>query len=264
MKISIICSVLDSKESLRRQCLNWERIGICQGGDTEIIIVDDGSEIPITYSGPLPLKVLRREPILDREGKRRWTASAARNTGVKEARGEYLLCFDLDHIITKEILDTIRGYTGPRISLRREFGVLLEDGTLTQDKDVLLQYGLLEERYNKKGVRFGSHPNQYAMRRDVFFAIGGYNEHIVLTRTYPQGEDGLFKKGWLEYERKTGEHAHEYRPVLYMWPNGYYCGHVDYDQFGLFHNSTKVNDKNSFCKYNVRENPSAKKELINA
>lgn len=259
MKISIICSVLDSKESLRRQCLWWEKLGLATSGDAEIIIVDDGSKEPIAYSGPLPLKVVRREPILWRDGSRRWTASAARNTGVKVSCGEYLICFDLDHIISKDILDTVRNYKGPRVSFRREFGVLLEDGSFTQDHKVLLDYGLLEERLRIKGVRFGSHPNQYAMRRDVFDAIGGYNEHIILTRHYPQGEDGLFKKGWLEYERRTGEHALEYRPILFMFPNGYYCGHVDYDKFGIFHNSTRVNGKNKFCKYNVRENPSAVK-----
>lgn len=253
MKISIIISVLDSAEALRRQYLHWQNIGLADCDDAEIIIVDDGSKVPITYSGPLPIKILRREPILWPDGTRKWTASAARNTGVKASCGEYLICFDLDHIITRDILDTVRNTKAVRVSFQRYFGALLEDGTLVTDVESLYKFGFPEERFKRKGLRFGSHPNQYAMKREVFDAIGGYNERIILTRHYPQGEDGLFKKGWCQYERETGNHADDYRPILYMFPNGYYCGHVDYDKFGLFHTLTRVNGKNKFCKYNKVE-----------
>ena len=243
MKISIVISVLDSHEVLRRQLVYLEKIGLPK--DTEIIIADDGSVPELTYNGPLPVTIIKTH---DFSGERKWTASIARNRGAKIARGEYLLMFDLDHVITRDCLNTVYEFGGDKVSFKREFGVLTEDGDLIQDLDLLLSYGFPMDRYKSRGFQISPHPNMFAMKRDIFWKLGGYNEKVVLTRTYPQGEDGLLKGAWLEWERKTGAKVHEYRPIIYMFPCGRLCGHVDYDKFGLFHKMSRVNEKNPYCR----------------
>lgn len=69
----------------------------------EIIIVDDGSEIP--YSLPenidyQPIKILRQDNL---------GVSAARNIGVKNARGEYVLFHDSDDDYNSEVWDFFSG-----------------------------------------------------------------------------------------------------------------------------------------------------------
>jgi hypothetical protein len=72
--------------------------------------------------------------------------------------------------------------------------------------------------------------------------MGCYREDLV-ENTYPQGEDNRFKAmrhKWREEGKLTES---EYRPTIYMFPNGQFCGDVDYNPFGLFHNlSRKTND----------------------
>lgn len=237
LKISIIIPVLDSHEMLRRYLLYLEKIGIKE--DEEIIIMDDGSEVPLTYSGPLPVRII---PTND---KRPWTSSLARNKAAREyAKGEYLVMLDLDHIITPIALQMARTFGGQKIQFEREFAVLQEDGSLTQDWDVLIAHGLPKDRLEKKGVYVGPHQNMFIMRRDVFLELGGYREDLV-ERPYPQGEDMQFKKKWYQWERDGKGKVHAIRPVLYVFPNGYFCGDVDADPKGLFHGLSRKSPKNT-------------------
>jgi glycosyltransferase involved in cell wall biosynthesis len=234
-KVSIVIPVLNSHEILRRQFLHFENIGIPD--DVEIIIVDDGSEPPLQYAGNLPVRIIATND------KRPWTWALARNRGAKEARGEYLMMFDLDHIISKECLDMARKLTHKKMCFKREFGVLLDDGTFSQDLETLVLYGFPRDRYPSRGLALTALPNNFVMKKDVFMEIGGYREDLF-TRPYPQGEDRLFKKRWLERERATGEFPCLERPTIYMFPNGYLCGDVDYNPFGLLHNLTRKTSRN--------------------
>jgi len=240
-KLSIIIPVLNSHEILRRQFLHLEKIGIPD--DTEIIIVDDGSDPPLEYKGSLPVRIHATHDT------RPWTWALARNAGVRLSKGEYVLMFDVDHIITKDVIDTARTFGGVKMCCLREFGVLTENGILTQNLDTLVEYGFPRERFKHRGVSLTALPNNFAMRKDVYWELGGYREDLF-TKPYPQGEDRLFKKEWYIWERKTKQHAHPYRPTIYMFPNGYLCnGDVDFNPFGLFHNLSRANKRNS--KYNV-------------
>jgi len=236
MKISIVIPVLNSHEVLRRQLLYME--GFIQG-DTEIIIVDDGSDPPLEYSGKLPLKFIRTNDT------RPWTWALARNRGAREATGEWLVMFDLDHIITPELLDTVRGYDGDKVGFSRQFGVLTEEGKLSQDIDTLIKYGFPKERLRRKGLKITALPNNFAMKKKVFWDIGGYREDLV-ERPYPQGEDRNFKKSWCNWERENNGKYYEIRPITYMFPNGYKCGdfHVDFNPFNLFHTLTRATRRN--------------------
>jgi len=235
MKVSIIIPVLDSHEILRRQFLHFENMGIPK--DTEIIIVDDGSEMPIGYEGTLPVTILRTND------KRPWTWALARNMGAKQAKGDMLLMFDLDHIITRELLDMVRTYDGEKIQFEREFAVLTEDGTFTQDLGILMSYGFPETRLKNRGLKVSPLPNNFAMKKTTFWDMGGYREDVV-ERDYPQGEDRMFKSAWNKRIKSGISRVHTERPTIYMFPNGYYCGDVDHNPFNLFHTLSRKTNRN--------------------
>lgn len=239
MKVSIIIPCLNSHEILRRQLLHFDKIGIPE--DTEVIIVDDGSTPPLEVE-PRPWLTLHVTNDF-----REWTWPVARNKGAKLAKGEYFIMVDLDHIITKEFIDIVRDFTGDHVRINREFAVLDENGNLTQDRDVLEAYGL----HKGKPLQFNPHRNQFAIHRDLYWQLGGFREDRI-GLPYPQREDGDFARQWrLAYER--GE-IRDYddlvgfskRPILYMFPNGKYCGDVDFNPQGLFHTLTRKTKANRF------------------
>jgi len=240
MKLSIVIPVLDSHEILRRQLLNFANIGIPD--DVEIIIVDDGSNPPLnTVNVPEGLAI----KIIQTNDTRPWTWALARNRGVREAVGDYLFMFDLDHFFTKETLDYIRHFNGDKIQFKRQFAILDEQGMFVQTIEALIAYGFPESRFNKRGFKLQPLPNNFVMRRNLFWELGGYREDIV-ERSYPQGEDRMFKKAFCEWEKSGKGHVHNERPTLYMFPNGYFCGgDVDFNPFGLFHKLSRATRRNS-------------------
>ena len=239
MKVSIIITVLNSHEVVRRQLMHFSRIGI--PADTEIIIVDDGSDPPLDCSwANLPLTVHRTNDT------RQWTWALARNAGARIARGEYLIMVDLDHIITRELIDAVRGMNGEdHMLLWREFAVLDERGVFVQDMLTLMNYGWPVSRWKDRGFRLPPHRNQFAIHKDLFWKLNGYAEDRV-GLPYPQREDGDFSQRWDELQAKEGINVSKCRPTLYMFPNGKYCGDVDYNPFNLFHDLSRKTERNPF------------------
>jgi glycosyltransferase involved in cell wall biosynthesis len=238
MKLSIIVPVLNSHEIVRRQILHYESMNLPD--DVQIIFMDDGSDPPITTASTL--LNMRIVPTGD---KRPWTWAIARNSGARIAQGAYFLMTDLDYIIPRSAIDAALAFTGDKMRFRREFGVLMPDGSFTQDVKVLETYGLPAERIAQKGVTMPPHPNNFVIRKDVFWGLGGYREDLV-DRPYPQGEDRHFKREWtraVEQGRFVEDDA-ALRPVIYMFPNGQFCKDVDYNPFGLFHELSRKTDVN--------------------
>jgi glycosyltransferase involved in cell wall biosynthesis len=239
MKVSIILPVLNSHEIVRRQVLHFEKMGLPD--DVEIIVVDDGSAPALEVNTSLPLTLHHTNDF------REWTWPVARNTGAKLAKGEYFIMADLDHIVTKEFIEATRNFTGDHIRINREFAVLDENGNLTQDRDLLETYGLPKDR----PLSFTPHRNQFAIHKDLYWKLGGFREDRI-GKPYPQREDGDFAKHWrLLYEKGEIRDfddlvGYENRPVMYMFPNGKYCGDVDYNPMGLFHTLTRKTEKNRF------------------
>lgn len=240
MKLSIIIPVLNSHEVVRRQLLHFERIGLPD--DTELILVDDGSDPPINgFASPesgFAKPKTRHWRVLETNDFRPWTWALARNAGARAAKGEMLLMYDLDHIVDRDAIDYIHGYDGEKVQFIREFGVLTPSGILTQDREVLEDYGLPKET----PLRIGPLPNNFAMRRDLFWELGGYREDLV-DKPYPQGEDRSFRSVWRTYD-PDGKKVSVHRPKIFMFPNGKYLGDVDADPKRLFHTLSRKTHKN--------------------
>ena len=244
MKLSVICSVLNSHELVRRQLLHYESMNLPD--DVEILYMDDSSTPPLSFPD-CKLKNLRIVPVnnptpredgLFYDGR----VSIARNMGARMARGEYLLMCDVDYIIRKADIEAGRNCKYDKQCFRRQFGALLEDGTPTQDIDILRKYGLLESRIRERGVDMPPHPNSFIMRKSTYWDIGGYREN--LQGVYPSRGDTNFKRDWARHFEAGKATVSPNRTTLLMYPNGQFCGDVDYNPFGLFHVLSRKTERN--------------------
>jgi glycosyltransferase involved in cell wall biosynthesis len=234
MKLSIIFPVLNSHEIVRRQVLHFKKMNLSD--DVEIIFVDDGSDPPLDIAD-YGLKNLR---IYATNDTRPWTWALARNAGARLAQGEYLLMADIDYIIPQTAIGDALLLDKNRMNFQREFGILDENGDFTQDIDALRKYGLLQGRIDVRGVKVSAHTNDFVMRRSTYFQLGGYREDCV-GRPYPQGEDRDFQRKWINAIKAGKVNRTDYRPMVFMFPNGKFCGDRNYNPFGLFHNLSRKN-----------------------
>ena len=229
MRLSIIIPILNSHEITRRQILHFKKMDLPD--DVEIILIDDGSDPPLDFPG----HGLKNLTIYATNDRRPWTVSLAKNQGVRMSKADYVLNTDIDHILVKETIMAARDFSGDRMTFKREFGVLDENGNFTQDVETVLSYGLLPERIKKKGLRAPPHGNSYVMRRCLFWEAGGYGSGDI--NKYPPMDETNFRAAYrkLMAEGRATTLDAELRPYIYLIPNGYYCGDPDFNPFGLFH-----------------------------
>jgi glycosyltransferase involved in cell wall biosynthesis len=230
-RLSVIYTILDSHDVFRRQCRFWQAMSLSDA--VEFVIMDDGSAVPLRDEVGVPN--LRIIPTHDT---RPWTWAVARNAGARHARGSLLLMADLDLIFPKAAIERCLTMTADALHFSREFGVLTEDGTLTQDTDTLVAYGLPRERIAQKGLYIPPHSNTFCIRAELFREMGGYVEDRI-GRPYPQGEDSAFRRLRKQWHLKGKYRMEPDRPQIYMFPVGKFCGDLDYNPFGLFHNQSR-------------------------
>ena len=231
MKLSIVIAVLNSPEMVRRQCLHFQEMPLSLG--VEVVLVDDGSTPPLSRSdyGYPWLRVLRHDVDGD------WTQPAARNFGVRHSFGEYILCTDIDHIITRELISTVLYMQYDVVRFKREVAILDQCGEFVQTEAVVKEYGYEDRRFKSRGFRIAPHTNSFAMRRQLYLDLGGVSEKKVGSGVYPNREEQPLKRA---FKRKAAAGdiliiPDDERPTIYMVPNGRYCGEKDYNPFGLFH-----------------------------
>jgi glycosyltransferase involved in cell wall biosynthesis len=242
MRLSIIIPFLNSHEIVRRQILNFRNMSL--PSDVEIIFVDDGSSPALTNNIEL-----RNFQIHATHDYRPWTWALARNSGARLAKGKYLFLIDGDYILRPAAIERALEFNEDRLGTVREFGILDEDGNFSQDHDTLIAYGLPPERIAAKGVKLPPHQNDFVINTDLFWRMGGYREDLC-ELPYPQGEDRKFKKKLLQWERAGKLHlTPEGRPLIYHFPNGQFCGDVDFNPHGLFHNLTRKTENNHWFKH---------------
>ena len=236
MKVSIVTAILNSHEIVRRQILYYNSLRLPD--DVEVIFIDDGSKPPIQVflATNFKLRLLYTNDFRD------WTQPAARNFGVKAAIGEYIIVTDIDHILSRQLIDDVKEQKWDVYRFRREFAVLDERGTFTQDKAILISYGLPPERLETRGLQVTPHTNSFAMRRQLYWDIGGVSEKHVGSGKHPNREEQPVKAAYkrLAREGKITICGDEDRPTIYMIPNGRFCGDKDYNPFGLFHDLKRM------------------------
>jgi len=237
MKLSIIISVLDGWELLRRQLIHFGKMDLPD--DIEIIIMDDNSNPPLSLVPTMfPNCNIKNLWIYPTNDPREWTVAPARNAGCRISKAPYVLMTDIDHFWLKDAIMEAYEFNEDRMAFKRYFGVLDDAGEFTDDLDVLRTWGLDEERIQKRGKRCPPHTNSFCMRKELYWELGGYEENRIGLQ-YPQMEESRFKR---RFRRAVDEgKAIETipRPLIYQFPNGRFCGDADYNPFGFMHNLSR-------------------------
>lgn len=229
MKISIVIAIYNSHGAFERQVKHFKKMNLPD--DIEFIFVDDGSNPPLKAD-------MRNLRIHYTNDKRPWTQGLARNAGAKLAIGEYLLMTDIDHILSKEAIMEVYKFSGDKMIFPRHFGVLLEDGILSQDEAILEEYGVDMDRIKtKRGLYASVHGNTFAMRRTTFELLGGYNERKCLYGRHAgrkEGEDSALNGTWNKFAVKRGI-LPKLGSKIYIFPIARYNVNGDKNPKGLFH-----------------------------
>jgi len=233
MKVSIVIAILDSHEVVRRQIRHFEGMDLSDA--VEIVFVDDGSEPPIKVLEP----GLRNFRLLKTHDYRPWTQGLARMKGIAAARGEYILCTDIDHIISREAVDFALQFTGDKAIFQRRFAYLDEDGNLVVDKEKLLAWGLNPMAIRDGQLSDGVHGNTWLMRKSVFQELGGYSLKRCNSGTHLQGEDRHFNHRYNNAARAGKYAATVSGPPIYFFPQGRYHATGEENPHGLFHTMHK-------------------------
>ena len=219
MKLSVVISVYNSHEIVRRQLLHFERMNL----PIEIIIVDDGSIPPIERA------------TIRTENKLAWTQGLGRNAGAEIATGEYILFTDIDHIISKEAVEDALNFTGDKMIFRRQIAILDKNGEICQDKETLKEWGYENDRLDAS-----VHGNTFVIKRKDFIDLGGYDPNTCTLGYHPasrKGDDCCFNRKW--------NHAHRGAELvvgrdIYIFPLGRFNRNGDLNPFGLFHSLSQT------------------------
>ena len=239
MKLSIIISVLNSHEILRRQLLHYGKMDLPD--DIDFIIMDDCSDPPLHLVPQMfPNCNIKNLWIYPTNDSREWTVAPARNAAARISTAPYYLMTDLDHFWLKDAVMEAYNFTEDRMAFQRYFGVLDEGGNFTQDMDVLRAWGLDEERIEKRGIRCPPHTNSFCMRKEIYWELGGYEENRI-GKQYPQMEESRFKGRFRRAVEEGKAIETKHRPLIYQFPNGRFCGDADYNPFGFFHTLSRKN-----------------------
>lgn len=156
---SFIISCVESYEMASRQIRWMARI---LPAHWEMMFLDDGSDPPISVPSERPANFR-----LIRTGEVRvvgeWTHALAMNNGIAEARGEYIVKDDVDHVFTQRAIEIANEFRGDAMLFRRSAGYLSED----------LEMRLLTWEEFPHHV-YSTVDDIWICRRQLFLDIGGY------------------------------------------------------------------------------------------
>lgn len=233
MKISIVIAILNSHYIVKLQIRHFRSMNL--PNNVEFIFVDDGSNPPLNFN--MGLRNLHWYYTND---KRPWTQGLARNLGASKANGEYLFFTDIDHIISKEAIDAVLNFDGDKMVFPRFIGILDRHGNVIQDLKTLFDWGYSKSYYRgRRGLFAGYHGNTYAIKREIFNAIGGYEQGLCENMFHVGGrwmsEERKFNIKWQHKVNRNIYKPEVTGPKIFVYPVSKFHQTGDNNPHGLFH-----------------------------
>jgi glycosyltransferase involved in cell wall biosynthesis len=135
--------------------------------DFEIVIVDDGStdntkEILQEFTGDTRIKSIYQTNA---------GVCAARNTGAKQAEGEFLIFLDSDDTVEKSWLQDFND-----LAIQNKEWLFCSMKVVKQDSSEYLVSAL--SPYKNKKIKGNSIPGSWAIKKDVFLRVGLFDENM--------------------------------------------------------------------------------------
>jgi hypothetical protein len=228
-KLSLIISILDSHRIVARYMRHLKRM--CLPDSVEILFIDDGSKPPLPdYMGYMP-----NFNMYYTDNFNKWTQGLARNWGSRLSLGDYLFMTDIDHIVSREAIEAVLSFGGDKMTFPRQYGVLDHAGRVRQDLPTLKKWGLHPLRYKKYGLTAVKHGNTWAMKREIFFDLGGYNLARASSQIHTMHEDSDLNWRYLQGVKRNKYLRECIGPPIFFYPMGRYHATGDENPFGFFH-----------------------------
>jgi hypothetical protein len=172
VNVSVVIPVRNGGRYLLRAVKSTERVALISGLEIEVVIVDDGADVPVRDNlGSAHLRIATSVIEGPRSG-----PSAARNVGAAHARGDHLAFLDVDDVILPGWVEFARSIvtesaSEPHVVAVRGSGVL-ED--LTGGSRRIVGPSWL--------------PACYIVRRSAFEEVGGFDVRIAYGEHHHLGE----------------------------------------------------------------------------
>ncbi|MFW9872375.1 MAG: glycosyltransferase [Candidatus Thorarchaeota archaeon] len=213
IKLSLVSPVYNSHFVFREQIIYLSKILNGLDGKVEVIFVDDGSwpKLIKIYNG-IEIKEFNNFKILRIDENIPWNQLTAANLGGLKSKGEYILFFDIDHIITLGAIKELLKFKGDMIHWKRVHGVL-EKGQIITNAYALLKYNTsLNSNDINKIIRVPFNvTNTFGVKRKLFLDIGGYKDNKTGKYTHEDQEfHDEFNKKYNNYISKDN--------LIYVYP----------------------------------------------
>jgi hypothetical protein len=161
-RVTLVLPYYQNATFIETQMATWRTYP----NDVSVVVVDDGSPVPAV----LP-DVDGRARLFRIEQDIPWNWLAARNIGAHHASHGWLLLTDMDHVVPEETMRAVvYGQHDPKVV-----------------------YGFSRREHTGKAIT--PHSASFLMTRDMFWAIGGYDE--ALSGHY--GTDGVYRRAIRQY-----------------------------------------------------------------
>ncbi len=175
--ISFIVTYHNEPEAFLQACLDSIQALRLTPEEAEVVVVDDGSEVPPTFVGREGIRYLRQEQA---------GLSVARNTGIKHSRGQYLQFVDADDYlfpsVYEAVLDRIRSEQPDVVMFRMTDKPIYKPSTEPIRVKVKFPANSSSSKEKRLGEYFLQHRNLraaawgYAFRREILGDLRFYPE----------------------------------------------------------------------------------------